>query len=89
MKIIVKAKPGAKIDSVVKSDSPEGEVVYIVSVKEKPVMGKANQAICRALAEHFGVPNHCVQILAGEHSKRKIIEITNLDTKKNKNQKTK
>lgn len=72
MRIYIKAKPGSKEEKVVKTD----EENFIVSVKERPIQGRANDAIVRALAKHFGVPTYCVKILAGERAKRKIVEIT-------------
>jgi len=70
MKIQAKVKPNSKTEEV----SPEGGA-FVVKVKEPPREGKANQAVIRLLAEHFGVPQSRVRIISGFRSKNKIIEI--------------
>jgi len=70
MKIQVKVKPNAKTAEV----SHEG-ASFVVKVKEPPREGKANQAVIKLLAEHFGVPKSQVRILSGFKSKNKVIEV--------------
>jgi uncharacterized protein (TIGR00251 family) len=70
MKIQVKVKPNSRSEEV----SREGDS-FIVRVKEPPREGKANQAVIRLLAEHFGVPKSRVRILSGFRSKNKVIEV--------------
>jgi hypothetical protein len=71
MKINVKAKPNSKQEKVEKVD----EQNYIVSVKEPPVQGKANNAIKNALAVYFKTGSSNVKIISGYSSRQKIIEI--------------
>lgn len=71
MKISVKAKPNSKNESVEKID----ETNYVVSVKEPPEKGKANDAIKNALAVYFKTGTSCVKIVSGYSSRNKIIEI--------------
>ena len=71
MKIFVKAKPSAKEEKVEKID----EQNYIVSVKEPPIKGKANEAIRNALAVYFKTGSSRVKIVSGYSSRNKIIEI--------------
>mgnify|MGYP001575131470 CR=1 FL=1 len=71
MKIFVKAKPNAPETKVEKSDKTH----FVVSEKEPPVRGLANQAIIKALGEHFGVAGSNVKILSGFTSRQKIIDI--------------
>ncbi len=73
MKIIVKAKPGAREDKIEKVD----EHNYIVSVTALPVNGKANAAIIKLLAEHFDVSPSLVEILSGYMARTKVVEIHN------------
>ena len=73
MKIFVKAKPNAKEEKVEKID----ESNYVVSVKELPVKGKANEAIRNALAVYFKTASSRVRIISGNSSRNKIIEIIN------------
>ena len=73
MKIFVKAKPNAKEEKVKKID----DLNYIVSVKEPPVKGKANEAIRNALAVYFKTASSKVRIVSGNSSRNKIIDIVN------------
>lgn len=72
MKIFVKAKTGKHRESVEKIDDTH----FIVSVKEPPVEGKANEAILRLLADYFDVPFSQTAIVSGYVSKQKIIEVS-------------
>ena len=70
MKIQVKVKPNSKIEEV----SQEGDN-FAVKVKEPPKEGKANQAVIKLLAQHFGVPQSQVRILSGFKSRNKVVEV--------------
>jgi len=70
MKIQVKVKPSSKTEEL----SQEGDS-FIIKVKEPPKEGKANQAVIKLLAEHFGVPQSKVRILSGFKSRNKVIEV--------------
>jgi len=72
MRINIKAKPSARESKVEKID----EINYIVSVKEPPIQGQANQAIIKLLAEYFNTSSIRVRIVIGHTSRNKIIEIT-------------
>jgi len=71
MKINVKAKPSSREEKVEKID----ELNYVVSVKEPPEKGKANNAIRNALAVYFKTGSSRVKIVSGWGSRNKIIEI--------------
>ena len=71
MKINVKAKPSSREEKVEKID----DLNYVVSVKEPPVKGKANEAIRNALAVYFKTGSSCVKIVSGHTSRNKVIEI--------------
>ena len=71
MRISVKAKTNAKKELVEKLSGNE----FAISVKEPPIDGRANWAIARAIAEHFGVSPSRVSIISGQTSKNKILEI--------------
>jgi uncharacterized protein (TIGR00251 family) len=71
MKINVKAKPNAREEKVEKID----ETHFVVSVKEPPEKGKANDAIRNALAVYFKTGSSRVKIVSGYSSRQKIIEI--------------
>lgn len=72
MRIFVKAKPSAREEIIEKIDDNN----FIVSVKEPPVRGLANQAIVRALADYFKTPQSMVKLVSGYSSRQKIFEIT-------------
>ena len=71
MQIFVKAKPSSKEEKVEKID----ENNYIVSVKEPPIKGRANEAIRNALAVYFKTGSSMVKIISGYSSRNKIIEV--------------
>lgn len=71
MKISVKVKAGSKKESVTQMDGSN----YLVCVKAQPVEGKANEAIIKILSDYFNVPKSNINILRGEHSKIKVIEV--------------
>ena len=72
MRISVRVKPRSKTEGVTKE--MDGDV-YVVRVKEPPVEGKANRAVVKLLAKHFGVPENRLRIVSGLTSKNKIIEV--------------
>ena len=74
MRISVKAKAGAKKELVEKISDKE----FVVSVKEPPIDGRANWAICRAVADYFGISPSRVNIVSGQSAKNKIVEIVEI-----------
>ena len=70
MKIKVKVKPRSKTAEVMREGGS-----FIVKVQEPPREGKANYAVIKLLAEHFGVSQSQVRILSGLRSRNKVIEI--------------
>ena len=71
MRISVKAKTNAKKESVEKI----GDKEFVVSVKEPPVDGRANWAICLAVADYFGISPSRVNVISGQSAKNKILDI--------------
>ncbi len=71
MKIFINVKTGARENEVQKLEENE----YKISVKERPVQGKANQAVIKILSKHFKVPQSNIWIKAGHTTKSKIVEI--------------
>jgi len=83
MRILIKAKPGAKRAHIKEepaelfaSGAQGAPRRFTVAVTERAVEGRANEAILRALAEHFGVPRAQVRILSGALSREKVVEIS-------------
>lgn len=71
VRVSVRVKPHAKVERV--EPQPDGSLV--VSVKEAPVEGKANEALVRAVAAHFGVPRSNVEIVRGGSARQKLLEV--------------
>ncbi|HEY4521902.1 MAG TPA: DUF167 domain-containing protein [Candidatus Paceibacterota bacterium] len=72
MRFFIKVKTGAKVESVKQID----ETHFVVAVSARPEKGRANEAVCKALAEYLKIPLWRVGIRSGLTSKEKIIEIT-------------
>lgn len=73
MHITVTAKPKKKKEYV-EQISP---TAYIVSVKEPPEQGRANQAIIKALAQYFHISQSDVVFVSGQTSKLKVFAVPN------------
>ena len=72
MHIMVHAKPNAKEERV----EGIGPQELTVAVKEPPREGRANVAIARALAEHFGLPQSHVRLVSGFASRQKVFDVS-------------
>jgi len=72
MRITVHAKPSAKEERI----TSVGDAEFNVAVKEPPREGRANAAIARALAEHFGVAQSRVRLISGFASRTKTFDIS-------------
>jgi len=73
VKISVKVIPNSKTEEVIK----EGDRL-LVRVKEPAKEGKANKAVIKLLAGHFGVPQRQVVISSGFGSRNKVIEVLDI-----------
>lgn len=71
MKISVQVKTGAREDGVKKIS----ETSFVVTVKARPIDGKANEAVIKVLAKYFDVPKSRIEIVSGHSSSRKIVAI--------------
>ena len=71
MRLRVRVKPGARVDSV--SREPDGSL--LVSVRARPQEGKANDAVVKAVAKFLRVPKSSVQITSGLSSRTKTLEV--------------
>jgi uncharacterized protein (TIGR00251 family) len=73
MKIKVKVIPNSKVEGVVS----EGDGL-LLRVKEPAREGRANKAVIRLLARHFGVSQRQIVISSGFRSRNKVIEVLNV-----------
>jgi hypothetical protein len=49
-----------------------------VRVRAAPVEGQANEALCRLIAKHVGVPSSAVEVVGGATSRTKTLRIEGL-----------
>jgi hypothetical protein len=70
--ITAHVKPGSTKGPLVVD---EGETGYTVYLHERAIDGKANEALAKVLAKHFGVAKSRVTIVRGHTSRTKIVEI--------------
>ncbi|MEZ0339583.1 DUF167 domain-containing protein [Mycobacterium sp. pV006] len=70
--ISVRVKPGSTKGPLVET-GPDGALT--VYVRERAVDGKANEAVIRVLAAHFGVARRDVELIAGATSRLKRFRI--------------
>jgi len=52
---------------------------FQLRVKAPPTKGRANREIVRWLSKSLNVPSSAINIVRGEHSKEKIIEISGVE----------
>ena len=52
-----------------------GDGVLKVKIAAPPEKGKANEELCRVLAEHYGVPKSAVSIARGHTASLKLVKI--------------
>lgn len=71
MKIFLKVKTKAKVKKLIRTDDSH----YTISIGAPPEKGKANKEIAKTLAEYFCTSVSRINIVAGDRSKEKIIEI--------------
>lgn len=76
MRIHVSLVPGSKKESVEKEGQDiYGHEVYKVKTSAKPIDGEANKALIEQLAAYFAVAKRQVQIVSGQTSRQKIVDI--------------
>ncbi len=75
MRIIASVVTRARSVSVEKM----ADGMYKVRVRAVPEKGRANDAVCVALAEYFGITPSAVHIVAGATTRKKMIDIDGID----------
>jgi len=70
--VVVKVKPGSRKGPLVETDDDGQLTVY---VREPAVDGKANTAVIRVLAEHFGISRSHVELASGAGARVKRFRI--------------
>jgi uncharacterized protein YggU (UPF0235/DUF167 family) len=70
--VVVRVKPGSRKGPFVETGA-DGELT--IYVQERPVDGKANEAVTRLLAEHLDVPPSRVELVSGGTSRIKRFRV--------------
>ena len=73
-RLSVTVSPGAARSELV---GPHGDG-WRARVAAPPERGRANDELCRLLAAALGVPRASVRVVAGQGSRRKVIEVHGL-----------
>ena len=72
MKVSVKVQPRASKNDVI--DNKDGS--FKVYLKSAPTDGKANKELIALLADYFKVKKQGINIITGNRSRKKIVEIS-------------
>jgi uncharacterized protein len=72
--LAIRVQPRAKRSEV----AGERGGAVVIRVSAPPVDRKANEAVCRLIAERVGVPKSAVRIVRGESSRDKVVQIDGL-----------
>ena len=73
--LAIRVQPRAKRTEVA---GERGEAI-VIKVNAPPVDGKANEAVCRLIAQRLGVPSWDVRIVRGERARDKVVRIDGVD----------
>lgn len=71
VRLSIKVQPGTSRNRLLGENDGE----WKIAVTAPPVDGRANAAVIKSLAEWLKVPRSAIQIVKGETSRRKIVEI--------------
>ena len=74
--LAIRVQPRAKRTEV----AGERAGAVVIRVSAPPVDGKANDAVCRLIAERVGAPKSAVRIVRGESARDKIVRIDGLSS---------
>jgi uncharacterized protein len=75
MRILLRVKPGAARTAVGgRYDGPSGPAL-VVSVRARPVEGRATEEVLRAVADVFDVRRSAVRLVHGATGRDKLVEV--------------
>ncbi|MFN8126592.1 MAG: DUF167 domain-containing protein [Candidatus Nanopelagicales bacterium] len=75
MRLVIRAKPGSRSESVTVATDHSGAQVLIVRVRARAVDGAANEAVVAAVAKALGVRKRDVSMVVGQRSRDKHLEV--------------
>ncbi len=70
--LAVRAQPGAKKTGVIGTYGEGAAAQLKIGVQAPAIEGRANSALVSYLAELFGLPKNCVELISGELSRSKV-----------------
>lgn len=70
-RIQVRVRPNARQEAF----EERSDGTWVAAVKAPPVDGKANAALVRLIASHFGVPRSRVSIRSGAGGRMKLVQV--------------
>ncbi len=73
--LVCRVQPGASRSGV---SGSYGEEAVKIALSSPPVDGKANQELCRMLAERCGLSKSAVELVSGRTGRSKIVKITGI-----------
>jgi uncharacterized protein YggU (UPF0235/DUF167 family) len=74
-RLCLRVSPGGRADAVI---GPYGDG-WKVRVAAAPEDGKANEAVLRLLARRLALPRRRIELVSGQSSRDKIVELTGID----------
>lgn len=75
MDIAVRVTPNAGANQIKSDLQADGSILLRVMVTATPEDGKANDAVIKLMAKHFGVAKSRLSIIRGQTSRDKLIRI--------------
>jgi uncharacterized protein (TIGR00251 family) len=69
--LAIRVQPRAKRTEV----AGERDGAVVIRVSAPPVDGRANEAVCRLIAERLGVPKSAVQVVRGHTGRAKQVRV--------------
>jgi hypothetical protein len=69
--VTVRVRPGSSRTEI----AGEQDGVLIVRVTAPPVDGKANKAVCKLLAKHYGLAPSKVEIVRAHNARDKVVRL--------------
>ena len=69
--VAIRLQPRAGRDAIL----GERDGAVLIRVSAPPVDGRANQALCRLIADRVGVPKSAVEIIRGAGARDKVVRV--------------
>jgi uncharacterized protein (TIGR00251 family) len=73
--LAIRVQPRAKRTEVA---GERGQAI-VIRVSAPPLDGRANEAVCKLLAQRLGVPTRAVRVVRGEKARDKVVRVDGID----------